>query len=479
VLVLVGLLAITAIGLALVGAKLHREPLPPQRGLVPTDIEVLQPDGWAYERTVADGLGMVWAAGGGHVLRLDPATGSVRTWTVQDDAAFGSAVLAAPARRGGAWLVSGRTVRLFDGDGFREVVDMPFDVFTVAEAPDGSLWATASGDRRGVHRWDGSAWTSIPGWDAGIDPTFMAVDGGGRAWVGAWTYPGPESAGLWQYDGSTWTSWPADAIPAPAGAIPPLAGVIGAIAAAPDGSVWVISERLGGTEASYRSLLRFDGLGWTEFGSKALGLDPATVAVAADGTILVAGERLSKSDGVRVARFDGATWRSWGPADGLPGFEMANNLGSVAPVRGSVFVGTGFGLYRLADNRWERAWPAALKGPAQTSAILAVSGDEAWAGDWSGSGVWHYVGGRWVNASAGLPADAIVFDVARAPDGRVWAATEKGVAVLEGDRWTVVDDRWSRGLAFAPDGTAWVGGHADEGASARSERRRTGGPSPP
>jgi hypothetical protein len=311
VLIVVGLLAVMAIGLALVGAKLQREPLPPLRGLVPTGIEILQPDGLGYETTAVDGRGMVWAAGAGHVLRLDPATGAVRTWTVRDDAALGAAVLAAPARRGGAWLVSGRTVRLFDGDGFREVVDLPFDVFAVAEAPDGSLWATASGDRRGVYRWDGSTWTSVPGWDAAIEPTFIAVDGGGHASVGAWTYPGPESAGLWQYDGSTWTSWPADAIPAPAGVIPPLAGVVEAIAAAPDGSVWVVTERLGGTEASYRSLLRFEGSTWTEFSTSEIGFEAASLTVAADGTIWVADELM------RAARLDGQSWRSFDAPEAL------------------------------------------------------------------------------------------------------------------------------------------------------------------
>jgi hypothetical protein len=469
VLVLVGLLAITAIGLALVGAMPHREllplqrePLPPLRGLVPTGIEVLQPDGIGYETTAVDGLGVVWAAGAGHVLRLDPSTGSVRTWTVQDDAAFGSAVLAAPARRGGAWLVSGRTARRFDGDGFREVVDMPFDVFALAEAPDGSLWATASGDRRGVYRRDGSAWTSIPGWDAGIEPTFIAVDGGGHAWVGAWTYPGPESAGLWRYDGSAWTSLPYDSVPARPRVGEAIAGVVEAIAATPDGSVWVVTQQLGGTEYSYRSLFRWDGSGWTEFGTSEIGFEATSLTVAADGTIWVADELM------RAARFDGQSWRRFDAPDDRPALSLSGTPATVAAAPGATFLGTGSGIYRLADGRWERAWPPSSAGPARPAVmvanpLLAISAEEAWAGEWGGSGAWHYVGGRWVNASAGLPADAIVFDLARAPDGRVWAATEKGVAVFEGDRWTVVDDRWSRGLAFAPDGTAWVGGHADEG----------------
>ena len=466
VVVLVGLLAITAIGLALVGARLQREPLPPLRGLVPTGIEILQPDGVSYETTAVDGLGVVWAAGAGHVLRLDPSTGSVRTWTVQDDDAFGSAVLAAPARRGGAWLVSGRTVRLFDDDGFREIIDMPFDVFALAEAPDGSLWATAFGNSRGVHRWDGSAWTSIPGWDTGIEPTFIAVDGGGRAWVGAWTYPGPESAGLWRYDGSAWRSLPADSVPAPAGVIPPLAGVVSAIAAAPDGSVWVVTERLG-----YRSLLRFDGSSWTEFGSREVGFYAASLTVAADGTIWVAGE------GGRAARFDGRSWRNFDAPKDRPDLSPIGTPATVAAAPGGTYLGTGAGIYRLADDRWEPAWPPSREGPARTAfsrgnPLLAISPEEAWSGG-SGGGAWHHVRGRWVNASAGLP-EAIVFDLARAPDGRVWAATERGVAVFEDARWTVVDRRWSRGLAFAPDGTVWVGGHADEG-GIRTIREAAGG----
>jgi ligand-binding sensor domain-containing protein len=117
----------------------------------------------------------------------------------------------------------------------------------------------------------------------------------------------------------------------------------------------------------------------------------------------------------------------------------------------------------LAGDRWERAWPVDQEGPSRASAIVAVSAEEMWAGDWGGTGVWHYTHGRWTNSSPGLPADAIVFDLASAPDGRLWAATEKGVAVQAAGRWTLVDKRWSRGLAFAADGTVWVGGQGAGG----------------
>ena len=47
-----------------------------------------------------------------------------------------------PAREGGVWLVGQRTLRLFDGEVFGQVIDAPADIGIAAEAPDGSLWAT-------------------------------------------------------------------------------------------------------------------------------------------------------------------------------------------------------------------------------------------------------------------------------------------------------------------------------------------------
>jgi hypothetical protein len=222
-----------------------------------------------------------------------------------------------------------------------------------------------------------------------------------------------------------------------------------------------------GTSVVSRSVLRLADDAWTEFGSETIGLDAASLAAAPDGTIWAAGERWPESDGVRVARFDGHAWRSWGPADGLPGFRGAGNSASVAPTGRGVFVGTGSGIFRLAGDRWTRAWPRVQAGPAQASTLVAVSGSEAWAGDWApdaaGPGVWHLSRGRWTAISDGLPAGVLVFDLARAPDGRLWAATDAGLAVLRHGRWTIVDGRWCRGLAFDPDGTVWAGGHWNEG----------------
>ena len=461
VLVLAGLLAILAIGLALVGAGPRRELTRRPQGRVPTGIEVLQPAGWDYSLATVDRTGAVWATGVGHLLRLDPATGNVRTWTIADDASFGSSSQIVAARGGGVWLIESSSLRWFDGESFRDVVTAPFTIIGAAEAPDGSLWATAFDKERGVYRWDGSTWTGIPGWGPGAEPSVIGVDRAGRPWVAGWTYPGPAPAGLWRLDEGTWATIDPDAVPAPAGVTPPLAGVVEAIAPDPDNGVWVITNR-GGGGLSVRSILRFDGSSWTEYGSEVVGFEPSSVSIGPGGTVWAAGE-LPGSDGVRIARFDGQRWTSWGPDDGLPGFQPAGNSASVAAGNAGVFVGTGSGLYRLAGSRWERVWPVTQEGPAQADAMLAVSRDEAWAGDWSGSGVWHFVGGQWINVSAGLPAGAIVFDLARAPGGRLWAATEKGVATLDDDRWTVVDGRWSRGLAFAADGAIWVGGHGVDG----------------
>ena len=71
------------------------------------------------------------------------------------------------------------------------------------------------------------------------------------------------------------------------------------------------------------------------------------------------GRRVRPSDeAVTVARFDGRSWVSYGPSDGLPGpNESAYVVARALPTKDGVYVGTGAGIYRLDGDRWERAWP--------------------------------------------------------------------------------------------------------------------------
>ncbi len=108
--VIVALLLALATGLALVAARwLDLLPRPPHHTavLAPTGITTLTADTGSYARMVADRNGALWAWGeSGRLVRFDPASGSGRSWTVDDDPAFVAANIA-PARQ--RWGLADRT----------------------------------------------------------------------------------------------------------------------------------------------------------------------------------------------------------------------------------------------------------------------------------------------------------------------------------------------------------------------------------
>jgi ligand-binding sensor domain-containing protein len=198
------------------------------------------------------------------------------------------------------------------------------------------------------------------------------------------------------------------------------------------------------------------------------------VAAGPDGAIWAA-------DGVKVSRFDGRSWLSYGPSDGLPSATW------VVVAKGGVYVTTGEGIFRLANGeRWERAWPlTSPKSPATPrtlTLLVAASRDELWAREgqpgtasyWeqgpSGvqgrSGLWHLQDGTWTSELIGPgPATDAPDVMAYAPDGTLWAAGQGGVAYRRDGRWTVVDSGrqpqgidGARAIAFDSRGTVWIAG---------------------
>ncbi len=196
-------------GLLVVGA-LRQTPYPALHdvALVPTGIDVLTQDTGAYGRAVVDGGGKIWALGDGRLVRFDPASGSARTWTVSDDAAFEMDVIA-PAGAGGVWLVQGRMLRWFDGTTFRTVVEAPADIAVAAEAPDGSVWvATTDGVVTPLDRLVVDERRPRPA-ERGRQPSrrspSMRRGGPGSAGL---RYPWPPGTGsVSRYDGSGWTTF--------------------------------------------------------------------------------------------------------------------------------------------------------------------------------------------------------------------------------------------------------------------------------
>ena len=61
--------------------------------------------------------GGTWVLFTSGLLRVD-LDGSIREWSLADDAAFGAAHGLAPSRFGGVWMLEAATLRLFDGETF-------------------------------------------------------------------------------------------------------------------------------------------------------------------------------------------------------------------------------------------------------------------------------------------------------------------------------------------------------------------------
>ena len=440
------------------------------RPLAATGFETLTPWTGADGAVVADAQVGFWAFGSGRLARLDASGTMTASWTFADDPIFGASGIV-PARGGGVWLMGGPTIAWFDGERFRDVIVAPIppsgmsSVVDVAEASDGTLWAAVNGNWAAtseppegrVFHWDGQRWSDVCGPGTGNELSHVAVDAAGGVWVA----PGDATVDVSYFDGSTWSVPPSDPawLKDPAR---PNAWTSGLVAA-DDGSVW---RAAGG-------LAHFNGKAWTAVRSKAVDLSgTAALAVASDGTVWAATGSLKlpgdvdSHTGIVLARFSGRSWTVYGTAQGLPAPEPSNwaTITAVAASRDVVVVATRDGFYRLSGDRWVRSGPTPeAAGLAWPVALLAVSSDEAWTASWD-AGLWHLRNGTWTGVPiAGWKPPLRVFGVARAPDGTLAVATDRGAAVLSKGRWTVLEEREAHAITFARDGAIWVAEQASEG----------------
>ncbi len=431
-------------------------PPPPDVAVVDHGASALEPSGirvvgaggandWATLVAGADGA--LWAAGSGGLLRLDPATGDRRVWTIVDDAAFGAvgAVAAAADRDGGVWIAGSAwpALRRFDGERFAEVLDAPGNVTAIAQMTDGTLWV---GTTAGLYRRVGETWNGIAFASEQTTVSTLLPDASGALWVGWLQYPTPPGSGwLTRWDGAGWARFDgADATP--------LGSPVQALREAPDGSIWA------GTEGG---LARWDGSRWATVKQPLRSV--ASIAWGPDGTSwIAAGDGYNGA--VSVAHRASGGWVTDGPAQGLPD-ESGWMIASVVPTADGIYVGTGAGIHRLAGDRWTDLDPApalAVGSPGWASALVAVSRDEGWAAN--DRGIWHAVGGTWTRtadpAGRSLGEDSpgdLLLDTA----GRLWVATRGGVLMSERGAWTVIDEEPATALALGPDGRVWAAGEGD------------------
>jgi ligand-binding sensor domain-containing protein len=249
--------------------------------------------------------------------------------------------------------------------------------------------------------------------------------------------------GLTSTDGRTWISYPATTD----------GSAFTAIACDADHGVWLTAH----DGVSY-----FDGEQIVAHASSNLGSaewrEPSDVAVATDGTVWVA---TSSS----VAMWDGQSWTRFEYGHGLSdsySFQRITVDGAGRPWTIGKLRVTGDSpswsdLLVYEDGNWQ-----VVDSPMLSSASsLAVDGsDRLWVG---GSDLSVFNGASWEShdrATSDLPS-YWVGALATDADGRIWIGTEYGLAILDGDRWTVyhmadsgIPDNVISALAVAGHGPA-------------------------
>ncbi len=291
-------------------------------------------------------------------------------------------------------------------------------VFDVALAPDGKLWAATAG---GVVEWDlelasPTVFSEVDGL-GGRSVYNVAIAADGTVWA----------AGDWwlaHYDG-TWTVVGDDVLP-------DLPSPVADLAIGPDGAVWVAAEtdvltRIDAGGATTYQVPEAGRLAWPGIGS---------IAVSSTGTVWVS----TKQDGVLA--FDGE-WHHFGVDDGLPS-DIAGNV-AVAP-DGTVWVGGGGFIDRSCCD------PAVFDSPA--------------------GGVLRYRDGTWAVYTT---ADGLLDNrgsVTVGPSGAVWVVHDPlpssfyeesgielpdGISRFDGTGWRAYPKADGRGVgAVSADGTLWL-----------------------
>jgi signal transduction histidine kinase/CheY-like chemotaxis protein len=137
---------------------------------------------------------------------------------------------------------------------------------------------------------------------------------------------------------------------------------------------------------------------------------------------------------------------------------------------GDILVGAAAGVFRLAGGRWRHITTADGLRHDVVLAVAASRPNELWVGYWySGSVTRVQVEGERLSmthygSELGLRGEmtyVLGFDAR----GQLWAGTDQGVRVFNGDRWDqydhndglIWDDCDLEGFAAEPDGTVWIG----------------------
>jgi signal transduction histidine kinase/ligand-binding sensor domain-containing protein len=153
---------------------------------------------------------------------------------------------------------------------------------------------------------------------------------------------------------------------------------------------------------------------------------------------------------------------SWSDRDGAP--PQINDIAQASD--GSLWLGSGEGLYRFDGFTFERIRSIDGESPAPTEilSLLATSNGDLWIGTSLNGAILLTKGEvRRFPKFEGLPLNTSVIHFAKALDGTVWAGTALGLQRFDGSQWHKVGkasglpEMVRTMLQLDSDGTLWVG----------------------
>ena len=306
----------------------------------------------------------------------------------------------------------------------------------VTVTPDGRLWAAT---QAGLSVYDGSDWRLFTSADglASQDVRTVAANDDGSVWLGY----GAQGLGLTRFalNGEIPSATTSSALLS-AGVSPSNEQIFTVL---PSGSeLWL---------GSADGLLRQEGNGWQTLPS------PNDIPSNQPVALLVADGQPWLASANSISRFNGTSWEL---VDGLPAEQTISSLnsdsnGQIWATFGSV--GDGAASYDPASNRWQTV-SCPVTGPASPYVRHIAQSEDGrlWFATEAGVATLNPTTQRWqlFTEEDGLPSSQVQA-LALHPDGSLWVGTREGLAVGVDDHFTPFNSDDIRELAIEPNGTVW------------------------
>ncbi|HEU4324987.1 MAG TPA: two-component regulator propeller domain-containing protein [Roseiflexaceae bacterium] len=172
------------------------------------------------------------------------------------------------------------------------------------------------------------------------------------------------------------------------------------------------------------------------------GFPTETAAFAKDGTLWLGGLNVQGSE---LVSFDGTAWKAYGENEalGVQSFESPQALHPASD--GRMLVATSSGLYEIKDGKLSGLIPEslALDFPSTVTSVAELPDGKLALASFGGVTLWD---GTQLEELDGLPSEkvnAVAVDAA----GRLWAATDNGIAVRDAEGAWLAASPSTSGLA--------------------------------